>query len=259
MLPCFSRNRELWRYSYFLSNRNCFFHRFADTGFKNKWTGLWSREKKYLEYYAVKAGEDWLSPESSRKIDYNFASSVHTHRTSSGRVRETLFIPDKGDSLVVMLSAPKPLKFRIEIAANIRKRTENKTYRPYTISSKGKSVTIGNELGKLTFLSLSGKMSSRKRPLYREHFPSGEEQNCMSPGEITLEGREVAFSLSCGKPLSGNPENSLKDKTKKYESLVGDVIKTDNRELEKAFLSSVLALELLTKDYQGRDCLYAGL
>ncbi len=260
MIPSFSRNKCLWKYSYFLASRSCFFHRFADTGFKTKWTGLWSRERKFLEYFAVKAGREWLSATNSRKLDYDFASSVHHYKTKSGDLKERLFIPEDSDSLVVVLEADKPLDFEIELAVNIRKRTENKTYRPYNIESSENGLAVKNELGTFMFMPLKGKFLFENRAFYKEHWPSGEEQNCLIPGRISMRGKEIVFSLSASeKPFSGSHSKALENKREYYSSLVKGIIKTDNKPLEKAFKSSVLAIELLTKNFQGKDCLYAGL
>jgi hypothetical protein len=54
--------KDLSKYSYILSGKKAFFHRFCDTGFKTKWTGFWHDGKKFIEYFAFKVNDVWLSP-----------------------------------------------------------------------------------------------------------------------------------------------------------------------------------------------------
>jgi glycogen debranching enzyme len=263
MLPSFSVDRGMADSSYFLSGREGFFHRSADSGFATKWMGLWSRERKFLEYFAVQAGGEWLSPANCTRLDYDFASATHRYSTAHGAVRETLFMPEGTSSLVVSLQASRPTDFRIELAANIRKRIENVTGRRYDVSRSGAGVTVSNEIGSLSFRPLAGRASFHPEPLHRAHFPSGEEQSCFLPGKLSLSGGRVSFSLTTApagaKPKAAPLAASPGAKRARYESLVRDVLRTDNAALGKGFLSSALAMELLTRDFSGRECLYAGL
>ena len=79
----FSIKKELWKNSYFLSNKSCFFHRYADSGFKNKWTGLWHRETKFLEFFALKDRGEWLSEDNCKSLLYDGVKAVHSFKTKN--------------------------------------------------------------------------------------------------------------------------------------------------------------------------------
>jgi len=142
----FVRRSGLWKNSYFLSNKSCFFHRFADSGFRNKWTGLWHRETKFLEFLALKAGGEWLSERNCRGLVYDGLKATHTFKSHGNLITQALFLPETGH-LVMELSARKPAEFELELAVNIRRRSENRTDRPYSVRKSGNTVTVYNSLG----------------------------------------------------------------------------------------------------------------
>lgn len=263
-LVSFERVWGLGKFSYFLANSDCFFHRFADSGFKNKWTGLWKHERKFLEYFAMKIGGDWLSPEKCKSIRYNFASAVHTYSLGSKEIRETVFIPENSDALVVELSSEGSMDAEIELAVNIRKRVENRTGREYSVEDHGKCITVSNELGRVSIHALKGEPRFEPFPSYREHSPSGEAQNYFYPGRVLLSGEDIAIAIlpsladekECG--VRGW-QNWLKEKEEIHESLIRGKINSDNRDLVRGFNSSILATELLRKRINGINCYYAGL
>jgi len=263
-LVSFSRDGELDRYSYFLANHGCFFHRFADSGFKNKWTGLWKKERKFLEYFAVKADGQWLSPDTCKSLNYNFARAVHIHKLDNREVKETVFIPEGGDALIIELTSERQMDAELELAINIRKRAENKTSREYFLKAGEKSLAVWNGLGKLYLDALEGEMMFKENPTYKEHSPAGEEQNCFIPGRIFLRGKKIAIALV---PAVGDESvkrltdyrKEFKKKVKYYEGLVEGKIASDNNILVRGFKSAILDAELLKKNAGGFDCYHAGL
>jgi glycogen debranching enzyme len=257
----FIRKSGLSRDSYFLSNRYCFFHRFADSGFKNKWTGLWHRETKFLEFFAVRAGGEWLSEENCRSLSYNGLEAVHTFRLPGNPVTQRLLLPGT-PHLVVQLSSEKPFGFEVELAVNIRKRHENRTTRQYAARCRGDSLKAYNSLGSLG-ISASPGMRFEECQVYREHWPSGEPQNYFMPGTISLPGREATLVLTPSfsperQPSQGNLQKSLDERRRLLASL-GGFIRTDNRLLERGFFWSALATEFCRKRRPGLSSWYAGL
>jgi hypothetical protein len=257
----FVRRSGLRKNSYFLSNRYCFFHRFADSGFKNKWTGLWHREAKFLEFLAIRADREWLSEKRCRSLRYDGLRAIHEFKTPGNTITQTLFLPET-NHLVLELSSKKPVSMELELAVNIRKRSENRTDRLYSLKHKGNSVRVYNSLGSLTLSGIPG-LKFEEAPAYREHWPSGEPQNYFVPGTITASGKRLTLvftpSLGSGRhPRLANPHNSLKERKQRLSALQG-LIRTDNRLLEKGFAWSALATELCRKKRLGLESWYAGL
>ncbi len=144
----FIRKRNLWKNSYFLAAPRSFLYRYADSGFKSKWTGFWYRENKFLEFFALKCQGEWLSEDRCRSLSYNGARAVHTFRFGGRDVIQTLFLTFS-DQLVVRLSSEKPMDIELFPAVNIRKRSENRTSRKYLTEKRRDSFSTFNELGSL--------------------------------------------------------------------------------------------------------------
>ena len=263
-LVSFERQGNLGSRSYFLANRNCFFNRFANSGFSNKWAGLWKRERKFLEFFAVKVGDVWLSPDNCSRIGYNFASAAHTYDIGTAQVNEKIFIPERSDALVVELSSTEPLDAELKLAVNIRKRVENRTSRAYVSASRARAIDVSNELGSLSLRMLSGRWNFEPAPSCEEHAPGGEPQNYFTPGKIKVIGDRIAFALmpslvSEKAGQMGNYIAALAEKEEAYGKLSSGRISSDNAILVRGFESSVLATELLKKNICGKPCFYAGL
>ncbi len=257
----FLRRSGLCKNSYFLSNLECFFHRFADSGFKNKWTGLWHREHKFMELFAFKEGGKWLSENLCREFLYNGLRASHTFRVNGKTIRQELYFSDS-NHMVVELSCEKPMELELMLGVNIRRRSENRTSRQYSAGKKGRILRVANELGSL-FVSSNPGLCFEKNPEYMDHYPSGDAQNYFIPGRITLSGKRVRISFS---PALGQarpsplrePERSLQRRERRILGLQ-KLLRTDNKQLEKGFLWSAIATEHCRKKGPGVIGWYAGL
>lgn len=256
----FARSSGLSKKSYFLSNEHCFFHRFADSGFKNKWTGLWHAETKFIEFFAARADGEWLSEERCRGLSYNGVEAVHTFRLPGNTVTQRLFLPGT-PHLVMQLSSSNPCDFELELAVNIRKRNENRTTRQYAIRQRGDSLKVYSSLGSLGICSRGMRLDELQ--VYREHWPSGEPQNYFTPGTISLHGRQptIVFTPSFSpdrQPSRGNLQESLNERRRMIASMRG-LMRTDSKPLERGFFWSALATEFCRKKARGLTSWYAGL
>ncbi|MBN2043346.1 MAG: hypothetical protein JW754_06100 [Candidatus Aenigmarchaeota archaeon] len=262
-MPGFSLGKgELGDRSYFISNDIAFFHRFCDSGFRNKWTGFWSGEKKFLEYFAVRAGDSWLSPGTCESVEYNGSSCVHHYRIGENLISETVFMPDGSPSMVIQLESCKAVDFELELAVNIRKRHENAKFREYAVSSSGKSVEISNDLGRLYVRIYSDDFGMIQCPEYRRHFPSGEMQTHFVPGKMSISGKRVVIVISAGAKARVSDKNCgrlLKEKNRHYAKIAENGLKTDSEYLKGGFGWSVVGMELLKRKIDGSVCFYAGL
>ncbi len=258
----FVRKSSLWKNSYFLSNRLCFFHRFADSGFKNKWTGLWHRENKFLEFFAFRERDQWLSEDRCREFSYDGVKAVHRFRIPGNSITQTVFMPETSH-LVVELSATRPMKLEFQLAINIRRRFENRTARPYSSRGYSNMMTAWNKIGSLTLKNLSGNLDFQKIHEFREHSLSGEPQNYFTPGRINLSGKKVtlvftpAINSSSTVPLT-DPNEAMKERQRRISGL-RKLMRSDNRLLENGFAWSALASEFCRKEGSGLVSWYAGL
>lgn len=245
--------RNLWKNSYFLSDPSCFLYRHADSGFKSKWSGLWHRETKFLDFFAFRDRGEWLSERACRRFRYDGAEAVHEFRTRHNEIRQRLHMDGAG-RLVVELSAKRPLKLDMVLAVNIRKRTENRTPRSYLVTSTPRKLKVYNELGSLTVSCRD--MLFQESPEYREHSPSSEPQNYFMPGSITARGKEVTFLL---KPAVNSKRKPALPRPRHAPNGFRDLIKSDNKTLERGFYWSALATGFCRKSGPGLVSWYAGL
>jgi len=216
--------------SYILSGKRAFFYRFCDTGFKNKWTGLWAMPHKFLEYYALVVNDHWLSPDNCKSFNCSETFSSHQFNLGDLDVKELLFIGDT-KSLVCILTFQnlsldkKNVKVGLELAVNIREREENWHDRTYKVKVIEDKILINSEKGSLVLGTFpSGKLESSQE--YREHHPSGEKQRCFIPGmyfiDLILNAKskeDVFFIFSCGNNESeaiANYENTTKSLLSSY-------------------------------------------
>ncbi len=187
-----------------LFNNGFFFFRFVNGVFGSKWCGFWDVDKKLMEYFAFKVGDEWLSKDNQVGFEYNGVSAKHIYKTKIGKVEEKIAL---GDSLVVELALPKKAEVWLKLAANLRKRDENIHGRQYTVVSRGRKLTVKNNLGEL-HASFSGALE--KTPAYEKHLPGKyareagydwreEEQECFVPGMVKTKSRQFVLKLSTGK------------------------------------------------------------
>lgn len=255
MLSQFNKTKHLYKYSYFLTNPCCFFHRYCDTGFKTKWTGFWKGNKKFVEFFAFKIGAKYLSEDNCVKTAYNFVKAEHTHKIGSNIFRQSVFVPRDKAMLVLELTGEKKaaLEAELELAINMRLREENLHTRHYSVREKKGAFEISSELGRLIVKPLSGFMKFESMPSYRIHAPNNEQQCYFFPGRIQLKGKKISLMLSAERVQKYyNREPYLK---KNYYEKVCNLIECNDNFIENSFRNAVLNLEML---YAGKG-FYAGL
>jgi hypothetical protein len=234
--------------SYFLANRNSFFHRFADSGFRTKWTGFWTQEKKWLEFFAFTVGGEWLSGSNMVGFRYDYSKAVHYYRTGRGLVKETVFVPEGSDVVIVALECERRFRIGLRLAANIRLLSENQTGRRYGVSRDRMMLEVRNSLGKMLVKCEGSRMSFEPQESYETHAPAGEPQSYFVPGRIALRGKRVLFSFGPGDFDLKGYGRALAAKARRAGLLVRGLIRSDNRELADGFGSAILGIDLLRKD-----------
>jgi len=261
--------QELDKKCYLLAGKKAFFHRFCDTGFKTKWTGLWAGNKKFLEYFAFKINEEWLSPENCVRFEEDGATATHFFELDKMKVEESILIPEEFPALLCKLTFSNKtqeeinLEIKLEVGANIRKMEENWNERTYSKKFEENKILVSNELGVLAFgSSILGKdiLSS----YYKEHYP-GELQRCFVPGIYNtsivlppLSTQSIIFTFVCGSSekdtkLTFSSLSSWEETlARKYEvyKMNEDSLETEDSVLKSLFYASVTNLEKCA--YEGK-------
>ncbi|MBU4451653.1 MAG: amylo-alpha-1,6-glucosidase [Nanoarchaeota archaeon] len=195
------QKNEMQNKSYTLSGTRAFLYRYADTGFRTKWCGIWAPPYKLFEYFAFKVNETWLSPENASKFSLEKETAEHSFSIGGIDVREITFVQRKMPTAVIQLNlkntenAKKSVCIELEAAANMRTKFENFHKREYeTNFVKKTNAVIMKSCGICAAFGL-GKIEKKafvefsKNGVYREHSPGGELQRCFIPGsyKVTLE------------------------------------------------------------------------
>jgi glycogen debranching enzyme len=259
--------KELSNHSYILSGKRAFLYRYCDTGFKNKWTGLWAMPHKFIEYFAFRINGEWLTTDNCISFGYN-AASAHQFKLNELFVKELLFIPENMKSLVCILTVKNPssglkkLIVDLELAVNIREREENWHDRTYIKKVVENKIVINSPKGHLAFGSYpSGGLKTGEQ--YKDHYPGGELQRCFVPGVYTVEtnispesSRDILFIFSCGESES----EAMANFEKTNDTLVSSYLEKNTAHLQlisnsqfnsgidfldRLFASSILATEKL--------------
>lgn len=191
-----------------ISNLHCFLNRNLDTGFKSKWSGLWSPPYKYLDYYAVKINGVWLGEDTVEATEYGDKMIFH-HDIDSLRVTETVKASPTAPGITVelkyenKLSGKKAVHTVIEPGVDIRHKSQDVDNTDYDIE-KGPNRLTASRNGNKLMISSDEDFEVTGEPYVKEHFP-GERQECLIPGKIsfkteldTVKSTEIEFSTSDG-------------------------------------------------------------
>lgn len=273
---------DLPNLSYILSGKKAFFYSYCDTGFKNKWTGLWAMPYKYLEYFAFKINDEWLSPDTITTFSSDETQSSQEFELKELKVKEFSFVPENHRAFICRLvlenlaTKSKNVTVDLEVAINIREREENwhdRTYNKYV--SNGKFI-VSSGKGYLVFGSIPQSNIISKEE-YKDHRPSGELQRCFIPGiyrvNVVLPSRgreEVTVVFACGEnefEASSNFEECKKsflqihdEKRSFYSHILSDSkFKSGISNLDKLFRLNVISLEKLAFNSKFGSGYFAGL
>ncbi|MEM5772999.1 MAG: amylo-alpha-1,6-glucosidase [Candidatus Aenigmatarchaeota archaeon] len=245
---------------YLLSGRKAFFHRFCDSGFRTKWTGFWSGSRKFLDYFAFRVNEEWLSPENCVEIHFDNSSFTHIYSLNGMKVKEKLFVVEEAKSLVCNLilesNDQRNLKIFLEAGINLREREENWHDRKYFLKKETNMLVVSSEKGSLV-LGFSKPFEISGQEIYKDHFP-GELERCFVPGMISFEvelknsKEEISIIFSSGNNEAEallnlvSTKNFLSEVEKEEtKSLLGSELKTGIKEIDEIFKKSILGLEKL--------------
>ena len=185
----FVLEKEMNKNSYFLASEKGFFHRYCNSGFRTKWTGFWLYETKFLEYFAIKMNENWLSPGNCYKFIKSENYAIHFYDLDDLSVNEIILV--QNSSLFVNLIIENKNKEKIEvdleleIAFNIRDREENWHNRTYSVKEIENKIIVNSAKGSACFQTFP-RSNFQFIPIYKDHEPIGGLQRCFIPGKNRL-------------------------------------------------------------------------
>ena len=291
MLDWSFRKGDLEGRHYILATSRAFLCRYADTGFRTKWCGFWSPPIKHLEYYAyrISSGSDqWLSWDDCTDFTLNPWGAVHMFKLSGFDISETMFMPGSGSVLVSILKVKnigtkRRVSVLLEAAVNMRRKNEDWHAREYDSGfSEVRNWVLVKSDSRPWFTGFGVGRMDRKiaiafypKNTYKEHNP-GSPQRCFLPGDYEVsfdmepgEEVEVPFIFSCssrsleevsqGFDSAMNRWKSLLEEKVKVSGPSRQLIRTPDRELNKAFAWNVMALKSLVHQSKDGAGVLAGL
>jgi hypothetical protein len=276
---------------YILANRRAFFCRYADTGFRTKWCGFWAPPIKHVEYYAYSIRSDsdqWLSWEDCTDFVLNPWGAVHKFKVSGFDVAETVFVPESKPVLVSFLKIKnkgpkKKVSVLLEAAVNMRKKGEDWHARLYESEfNEVRNWVLVKSEARPWFTAFGVGRMDRKivisftpKNQYKEHNP-GSAQRCFLPGDYEVsfdmdagEEVEIPFIFSCSSRSFDETASGFDSGLTRWKSLLEEkirdsgprkqLIRTPDRELNKAFIWNVMALRSLIHESREGAGILAGL
>ncbi len=206
MIPKYKLSKkELNSHLYSVSNNRLFLYRSTNTGFFNKWCGIWMPPFKMYEYFAFKIQEEWLSPQNVARFIWTPFFAAHHYELrgeykNALNVSELLFAPQNQSSIVVLLKLTNKtdkelsVKIEAEVAANIRRKHEEFNLRKYEswMDDKRKCIVVKSEDDNFIcfgtdFRNEALEVLLNSMNYYKEHYPSGELQRCYIPASCVIE------------------------------------------------------------------------
>ncbi|GEM_PF-2967203 len=208
-----------------LSRNGVFLFLFGNGAFGSKWCGLWQNDTKFLDYFALRVNDEWLSPENFHSLKYNGITAELNYNAGT-KVRERLCVTEGG--LVVELQTRGRSEFDLEMGVNIRKRDEDIRDEGYKVF-KRKGIHVGNSLGRL---SIQAKGVFTPINQYEVHFPgryaqevgydwNESPQKKFVPGILSMKGRkvEIKFSLAPGVGSFNLAKKSARSYVRKHKAV----------------------------------------
>lgn len=173
--------------SYFLTSDKLIFHRYCDSGFKTKWTGLWYFDEKFLEYFAFKINGEWLSPNNISSFEFDSKIAIHYYQLKDLFVKEFLTIENSCLKVVLEIQnnseKEKDVEIEMELAVNFRK-IEKEFFGEYKIEIENDKAYVFGEKKVLGVKSFPQPIFIPKIKL-KEHYP-GERQICFLPFNLQV-------------------------------------------------------------------------
>ncbi|MEM0243056.1 MAG: amylo-alpha-1,6-glucosidase [Candidatus Aenigmatarchaeota archaeon] len=174
--------------SYILAQRGKFFHRFINSEFPTKWCGLWDKNKKYLDYFAIKINDEWLSKENQSGFLYNLNSATHFYELKDFVVNEKIYFKN---ALIISLNITnkkaesKNFRILFEFGANFRNFDEGLIEKKYDAEYIENKAIVKSEDRKMIFKSNKNGIFIGNE-IYKIHYPSNQSFKCFIPKDFVV-------------------------------------------------------------------------
>lgn len=267
-----------------LTSHEAFMLRFADSGFKTKWSGFWMPPLKFMDYYAYKINGEWLSPAKVNNFSLKPDLGTWVYRLANIEVKEYVFVFNSGLCSVLDLKNrsdnKKAVSICLETALDFRPRAKDITDSDYQTSfnevrAAVKVVDRNSQLSAMFGRAKTGEGEVEWRPegKYKEHHP-GERQICYLPGTYSVKielgaGKRTRIPYTFSFSRTGDARNnydsllnywptrlSSRQSSRKRRS---NKIETPSETLNKAFDWCQTSLDNLIVYPSGNERLLAGL
>ncbi len=237
--------------SYFLSNKNIFFHRLASGKFSDKWHGLWAGDFKMLDsftYSFLIDGREFSLDEHCKRAEYSGFDSRHFYNILDLSVEEVCFVPLVSSSLVSILkiknSSKEALDFVINLNVNVNHRQRETNWHDTKYDSifekHGRYLTVKSSDSSFTLFGTQKDFGAVFLPseIYNEYFDGNDKQRTFSCGQY-----QVGLRIDAGKEVRipfffSVSKTGLKDVLVPFLDL-RDLFERDYKSLKKRFKSVV--------------------
>ncbi len=223
-----------------ISNLDAFLHRGLNTGFKTKWSGLWTPSYKLLDYYAYKVNGIWLDQESLEAVDYGEEITFYFEKDSLS-IKETIKMPENLSGMESKLEiknkhgSVKAVNIGLEAGVDIREKSDDIPESSYSVKRTQNSIKISQD--RELVISSNQKLLNKDEPFKKTHYPV-EKQECLIPGDISARieiephsTEEVVFRFESGEAsthkisnrsqlLEGKQDRTFNAAIKSTENLV---------------------------------------
>ncbi|MFB6291881.1 MAG: amylo-alpha-1,6-glucosidase [Candidatus Nanohaloarchaea archaeon] len=230
-----------------VSNLHGFLNRFADTGFKTKWSGYWVPPYKFLDYYGIKVNGIWLGPDSLDCTEYGEKFVFH-HETDSLKITEVVEAPDSIPGFRVKLDITnktgekKAVQTVLEPGVDIRHKSEDIGPENYDIDEGTNRLTVGRD-GRKLMISSPGNFDLKGEGYTKNHKP-GERQRCHVPGQLVFRHEiepGLTETVEAEFTTSGGSFQAIESRQQDFQ----------HRNLGHVFNSSINSMENLVYDRNG--------
>ena len=228
-----------------VSNLHCFLMRSLDTGFKTKWSGLWSPPYKYLDYYGIRINGIWLDSDSVQAVEYGDQMTLH-HDVGGIRVKENIAAPSDTPGIEVTLELESKNKEKkaahvmLEAGVDIRHKSQDISHEDYNIETGPNRVRLARG-GKNLMITSEEELNLKGDPYQREHFP-GEKQECIVPGKIFFKKElENVETINFRFTTSEGSFGSIEKRNQNFE----------HDKLDRLFKYSITSVKNLIYDKEG--------
>jgi glycogen debranching enzyme len=281
--------------NYVLTSSKAFFHRYADSSFKTKWSGFWAPPIKLMDFYGYKIrydGQEFsLSWDNCQEFSLSPTEAEHFFKFNDLEVKEIVFLPEDKKSFASVLrikntgALKKTFYVTLEPAINMRKNTDEWHRRRYEVQQNEVRNAVSVKANTRSWFCIFGLAKNHvhfnakftRNEVYRDRKADSEQRYFLPGGyEVHVDidpGAEVDVpfifagsskslndALDSFDTLYDNWDQIHSEKMSKCQKYVDSFeLKTPDEEINEAFRWSSLGLKSLLHESDKGLGIFAGL